>query len=323
MPAEPRRAFAPGRVNLVGEHTDYNGGLCLPLAIEQGITVSAAPAQEPAVRAPAEGWQPYVDGVRAELQPEPAELEIGGDLPAGAGLGSSAALCIAVALALGADPGDPLAVARLCSRVEADWAGAHTGLLDQLASLWGRRGHAVRIDMRSLEAEPVALGLGGWTLAIIDSGSSRQNAASGYNERRRECAEACRLLGVESLREAGGDVGGLPEPLRSRARHVAEENERVDEAVAALTAGDLPGLAELIERLPREPARPVRGLDARRGADRGSRAGRGSRGSAGARRRVRGRRAGAVSRPAPPRRGRRWWSRPQRCSAGARPALLR
>ncbi len=234
-------------MNLVGEHTDYNGGLCLPIAIEQGITVSAAPAQEPAVRAPAEGWQPYVDGVRSELRPEPAELEIAGDIPAGAGLGSSAALCIAVALALGADPGDQLAVARLCSRVEAEWAGAHTGLLDQLASLWGRQGHAVRIDMGSLEADPVALGLGGWTLAIIDSGSSRQNAASGYNERRRECAEACRLLDVESLREAGGDVGGLREPLRSRARHVAEENERVDQAVAALSAGDLPGLAELID----------------------------------------------------------------------------
>ena len=173
--------------------------------------------------------------------------------------------------------------------------------------------------MRSLEAEPVALELGEWTLAIIDSGSSRRNAASGYNERRRECAEACRLLGVESLREAGGDVGGLPEPLRSRARHVADENERVDEAVAALTAGDLPRLAELLERLPREPARPVRGLDARRRADRGSRAGRGSRGSAGARRRASGAGCWRCLRPAPPRRGRRWWSRPGtgRASSGA------
>ena len=233
-------------MNLVGEHTDYNGGLCLPFAIEQGITVTAAPADEPAVRAMAGGWEPYVEGVRAELQPDPAELEIRADLPAGAGLGSSAALCISVALALGADPRDPLALARLCSRVEADWAGAHTGLLDQLASLWGRRGHAARIDMRSLEATPVALELGEWTLAVIDSGSSRQNAASGYNERRRECAEACRLLGVDSLREADGDTEGLPEPLRSRARHVAEENERVDEAVAALGAGDLDGLAAVL-----------------------------------------------------------------------------
>ncbi len=233
-------------MNLVGEHTDYNGGLCLPFAIEQGITVTAAPADEPAVEAAGGGWEPYVEGVRAELRPEPAVLGIDGDLPVGAGLGSSAALCVSVALALGADPGDPIDLARLCSRVEADWAGAHTGLLDQLACLWGRTGHAARIDMRSLEAEPVALELGRWTLAVIDSGPSRQNAASGYNERRRECAEACRLLGVDSLREAGGDLGGLPEPLRSRARHVAQENDRVDEAVAALGAGDLGGLAELL-----------------------------------------------------------------------------
>jgi galactokinase len=233
-------------VNLVGEHTDYNGGLCLPLAVEQGITVSARPAEETAVSAEAEGWRPYVEGVLSELGAGPAELEIAGDLPPGAGMGSSAALCVALALALGADDGDPVGLAELCSRVEARWAGAQTGLLDQLASLWGRQGHAVRLDMRSPEDEPVPLELGGWTLVVIDSGASRQNADSGYNERRRECEEACRLLGVDSLREAGGATE-LPEPLRSRVRHVVEENARVDEAVAALDAGDLAGLGELLD----------------------------------------------------------------------------
>ncbi len=233
-------------MNLLGEHTDYNGGLCLPLAIGRGITVSASPAAETTVRAPRPGWEPYVEGVLAELAVGRVALEIAGDLPAGAGLGSSAALCVAVALAVGANPGEPVELARLCSRVEADWAGARTGLLDQLACLLGRDGHAVRLDMRSFATEPVALDLGGWRLVVLDSGASRRNAASGYNERRRECAEACRLLGVGSLRDASEELGSLPEPLRSRARHVADENRRVDAGVAALRADDLAGLGELL-----------------------------------------------------------------------------
>jgi len=234
-------------VNLLGEHTDYNDGLCLPLAIGRGITVSASPGPRTTVRAETGGWEPYVEGVLAELGSGPVALEIAGDLPAGAGLGSSAALCVAVALALGADPAEPLELARLCARVEADWAGAHTGLLDQLACLWGREAHAVRLDMRSFSAEPVGLQLGEWRLAILDSGAARRNADSGYNERRRECAEACRLLGVASLREAAGDLASLPEPLRSRARHVTEENGRVEEGVAALRAGALTRLGELLD----------------------------------------------------------------------------
>jgi galactokinase len=231
----PRAAFAPGRVNLLGEHTDYNGGLCLPLAIERGITVTAA--QEPAE-------SPYVQGVASELGVEP-RVDIASDLPVGAGLSSSAALCVAAALALGADATDPVAIAELCSRVERERAGANTGLLDQLASLLGREGHALRLDMRTLDAEPVPLELGAWRLVVLDSGASRENAASGYNERRRECEQACRLLGAPSLTEAE-DTGSLPEPLRSRARHVREENARVDEGVAALRSGDLGALGELL-----------------------------------------------------------------------------
>jgi galactokinase len=235
-PPSARSAFAPGRVNLLGEHTDYNGGLCLPLAIEQGVTVTAGgdPTESP-----------FVQGVAAELGVASPRVQIASHLPVGGGLSSSAALCVAAALALGADPSDPVAIARLCSRVERERAGANTGLLDQLASLLGRAGHALRLDMRLLEAEPVPLELGGWRLVVLDSGASRRNADSGYNERRRECDEACRLLGVASLSEAE-DPGALPEPLRSRARHVREENARVDQGVAALRAGDLAALGELL-----------------------------------------------------------------------------
>src|SRR5947209_13490533 len=140
-------AFAPGRVNLIGEHTDYNDGLSLPFAIARGVTVIATPTEGAGVVVDAPGAERFVPGVVAELGfTGGARLSIRSDLPIGAGLSSSAALCVALALALGGDAGDPVALARLCSRVENEWVGAQTGLLDQLASLLGRDGHALRID---------------------------------------------------------------------------------------------------------------------------------------------------------------------------------
>jgi galactokinase len=171
-------------------------------------------------------------------------MDIAADLPEGSGLSSSAALEVALCLALLAlvdieDP-DRVALARLCSRVEADWAGANTGLLDQLAVLLGQHGQALRIDFRSLEIETVALRLGAWSLATVDSGESHSLATSGYNERRAECERARDLLGLESLRDAQeSDLKRLPEPLDRRVRHVSEENARVDQAVRALQRGDL------------------------------------------------------------------------------------
>jgi galactokinase len=324
-------AFAPGRVNLIGEHTDYNQGLALPFAIAEGVTVrgetidgapagglrpggsaTAGPrssAEDPdqgrgedqdealdrhpgearergrieahacdlgeedefALADPqrADGWRAFVRGTVAELAGAGfplvgARLEIGGGLPAGAGLSSSAALEVALCLALlelgrgdvaaGTAPGanvrptvDRTELARLCARVENDWVGAQTGLLDQLASLYGEADTALCIDFRTLEIEPVPLRLKGWRLAVLDSGERHVHAGSGYNERRAECARACELLGVGSLRDA--DVDGLdrlPQPLRSRARHVIEENGRVREAVAALKADELPALGALL-----------------------------------------------------------------------------
>jgi len=267
-------AFGPGRVNLIGEHTDYNDGLCLPFAIAAGVSVEAADGPGGRIEAhaldlgetdafaidesePAEGWRAFVRGTAAELQRAGhalagAVLRIRGDVPRGSGLSSSAALEVALALALLAHSGraepDRRDLARLCSRVENDWVGAQTGLLDQLAALFGREGHAIRLDMRTLAVDPVALDLRGWRLVTVDSGVEHAHAGSGYNARRRECAAAAAALGVDSLRDVAPDAAArLPDPLDRRVRHVLAENARVDEAVAALDAGDLAGVGALLD----------------------------------------------------------------------------
>jgi galactokinase len=272
------QARGPGRVNLIGEHTDYNDGLALPFAIDRGVTVTieARDGDEVVARAldageedafaladppPSDGWRAFVRGTVAELRGaghalRPCVLTIEGDLDQGAGLSSSAALEAALSLALLALAGEPdpgrderRELARLCSRVENDWVGAETGLLDQLASLCGERGHALRIDFASLELEPVPLELGDWSLITLDSGATHSHAASGYNQRREECRRACRALGIASLREATlGDLGALDDPLlERRARHVLEENDRVDAMVAALHANDLEQAGRLLD----------------------------------------------------------------------------
>jgi galactokinase len=266
------RARGPGRVNLIGEHTDYNAGLALPFAIDRGVTVTAEPIAGDRIQARAldlderdeftlaaperpNGWRAVVRGAVAELQAaghalRPCRLEIGSDLRPGVGLSSSAAMETALCLALlgvaGEDAGDRVELAKLCSRIENDWVGAETGLLDQLASLCSEPGHAVRIDFATLAIEPVPLDLRGWTLVTLDSGAVHSIAYSGYNERRRECREACAVLGIETLREAR-DLEPLPPPLKARARHVVTENARVDATIEALRAGDLGRVGELLD----------------------------------------------------------------------------
>jgi galactokinase len=286
VPPERSAAFAPGRVNLIGEHTDYNEGLALPFAIAEGITVTAARSphgsgDEERVNAyardldehdefalahppPACGWRAFVRGVVAELARAGrplvgASLHISGGPPPGAGLSSSAALEVALCLALddlaarAAGDGSRLSridVARLCARVENEWVGAHTGLLDQLASLYGAPDAALCIDFRTLRVELVPLLLGDWRLVVLDSGESHLHASSGYNERRAECARASELLRARSLRDVESDAGALsqlPEPLRRRALHVISENQRVRDAVAALRADDLSALGRLLD----------------------------------------------------------------------------
>jgi len=222
-------AFAPGRVNVIGEHTDYNGGLALPFAIKHGITVTARPGWPAAP----EGAERFLRGTLAELRaggyavPD-ASVTIASDLPVGAGLASSAALTVALALALlalGGHEEPPRAeLVQLCSRVESEHIGAHTGPLDQMAVLLAPESGALLIDFADLSTTPVPLTLGGWRLAIVDSGDRRANGDSGYNDRRAEC-------------ERGDE---------RRMRHVRSENARVRAAAGTLANGNLPLLAELL-----------------------------------------------------------------------------
>jgi galactokinase len=269
-------------VNLIGEHTDYNGGLALPFAILEGVTVSATAAPRGGADAavvsawaadlgeedvlplrdpePAPGWRAFVRGIVAELDRAGFELvgahvEISGNVPPGAGLSSSAALEVALALALielGAEGAAARAerteLARLCSRVENVWVGAHTGLLDQLASLYGEAESALGIDFAGPTVVPVPLHLGAWRLAVLDSGEPHAHSSSGYNERREECARACSLLGVPTLSVADRDAAAaLPPPLDRRAAHVLGENGRVRAAAAALRAGELAAIGPLLD----------------------------------------------------------------------------
>lgn len=274
MSADVTRAFAPGRVNLIGEHTDYNDGLALPFATTAGVTITATRVAGDRMLAlaqdlresdefdvsrpePAGGWRAFVRGAVAELRAlgyelPAARIEITGDLPRGAGLSSSAALEISLCLALielcGVQPPERLALARLGQRIEHNWVGAQTGLLDQLASLSGAAGQAVLIDFRTMEIEPLPLELGAHTLVTLSSGAPHVNAASGYNRRREECAEAAHRMGVESLRDAQiQDLHMLPDTLARRARHVISENGRVLGAVSALRRNDPSKLGMLLD----------------------------------------------------------------------------
>jgi galactokinase len=266
-------AFAPARVNLIGEHTDYNEGLALPFAIPLGVSVKAKATDDRRVvvtaldlaesdhfsidrPGAADGWRAFVRGAVVELgaagfELSGARVSITGSVPRGAGLASSAALEVALSLALltatSAQAPDRLLLARLCARVENRWAGADTGLLDQIASLFCQEEHALRIDFRSLDMQQVPLHLDGWSFALIHSGAERVVAHTGYNRRRAECRHAVELLGAASMRDVTRqDASRLPEPLNRRALHVIEENERVDAAVSCLAAGDVAAIGPLL-----------------------------------------------------------------------------
>jgi galactokinase len=265
---------APGRVNLIGEHTDYNDGLVLPVAIDRTIAVAVAPREDNILRAysldhhqcdefPVNrvrrfmgtrgGWRDYVRGVcwalqDANIELTGADLAITGDVPQGAGLSSSAAVEMAVAGAL-ATRLDVSArdLALLCQTAENLFVGVQCGIMDQFASALGREGHALFIDCRSLDVEPVPLPEG-LLIAVIDSKVPRKLGETAYNQRRDVCAEAARALGVESLRDA--DESMLPRvdgDLKKRARHVITENQRVRDAVSALKNGDLGLLQALMQ----------------------------------------------------------------------------
>jgi galactokinase len=249
------RATAPGRVNLIGDHTDYLGGLVLPMAIDLGTTVAGErggdavvlrsavepdPAvvpldvDDPASVEPA--WARYVAGVVAEIRPTDGFTgEITTTLPVGGGLSSSAALEVAVALALGYE-GPALDLAQACQRAEQRASGVPSGIMDQLASAAGVEGHALLIDCRTLATRPFAIPPD-VEIVVIDSGESRALASSPYAERRAQ-AEAAEAV-VGPLRDATTlALRALDHPvLTARARHVMTENARVWAFAEALEAG--------------------------------------------------------------------------------------
>lgn len=273
-------AQAPGRVNLIGEHTDYNDGLVLPAAIDRHVTIAAAPnrngvirlhgeafgetielAAEAPGRARLDGWARYPQGVAVQLAargiaPRGMDGVITSTLPIGAGLSSSAALEVAVCLALEHAAGaalTPRERALLCHRAEVEFVGVPCGVMDQLAVSLCRAGHALFLDCRSLETHHIPLP-GDVVLAVCDTGVRRSVEGSAYAERRRECEEAARLLrarrpGIAGLRDLAPDdlplVESLPAPLRNRARHVVTENARVIATARALEGGDAAALAEI------------------------------------------------------------------------------
>jgi galactokinase len=158
---------------------------------------------------------------------------------------------VSLALALlgvaGTSAPPALELARLCARVENEWVGAQTGLLDQIASLMGEPDTALRIDFATLDVTPVPLRIGDWTLVTVDSHERHSHAVGGSNERRTECDRACELLGVELLAQADRDAAArLPEPLDRRARHVLDEDVRVEKTIAALHDDDLPEVGRLL-----------------------------------------------------------------------------
>jgi len=276
-------ARAPGRVNLIGENTDYNDGLVLPTIVDRHVEVVARRRFDRKVRIVAAdlgerceqdfdgpidytgfGWLPYVLGVAHELV-QRGRMDVGvdivfrGTVPREAGLSSSAALEVATAIALDAVFNlwlNPVEMARLCRDVEHRYAGIRCGIMDQFTSRLGRPANALLIDCRSLDARHVPMPLDNHRLVIVDSGVRREGVDSAYNQRRAECEEA-----VTRLREADDSITSLrdmtlgmlvehknllPPDLFVRCRHVISENNRVADACESLANGDLAAFGRLM-----------------------------------------------------------------------------
>ena len=269
---------APGRVNLIGEHTDYNLGFVLPIALDLATYITTEPSDDDRIHVwsehhreerswpakhiptlqPSGDWSDYVAGVARELAKhgvrlKPLRLSIRSDVPEGSGLSSSAALEVSAALALlqGADF-DRLEIARLCRRAEAEFVGMPCGIMDQFVSVFGQSGAAIRLDCRSLEYETVELP-GNVEIVAVNSMVKHELAASAYRTRVEECAIAVECIGrlfpeVKSLRDASVadfERVRMPRLAMRRARHIASENRRVELFVAAARRHDLVRMGEL------------------------------------------------------------------------------
>ena len=249
------RAVAPGRVNLIGDHTDYTGGLCLPMAIDLATTISGVTADRVSLRSADEPlpaivalgvadptlmepfWARYVAGVVAAVAPvRGLDGAVATTIPIGAGLSSSAALEVALALALGFE-GSVLELAQTCQRAEHLASGVPCGILDQLASAAGRAGHAMVLDCHTLTIEHVPLP-DDVDVVVIHSGQERSLASSGYAQRTQQCAAVEALIGPLRLATLAM-LDAVADPLLARrARHVITENQRVRDFAAAIASGD-------------------------------------------------------------------------------------
>ena len=274
----PFLAHGPGRVELLGNHTDYNEGFVLAAAIDRGVTVAGAPlgngkitlrsltlehtveAQLPDLpkQSDAESWANYPLGVVDIFQKENLpvrgfSMEITSDLPLGAGLSSSAALEVATATLLKKMFNiqlEPLQLAKLCRRAENEFVGVNCGLLDQASSALGKKDHAIFLDCReeTVETIPFPSGVG---LLIAHSGVKHALTGGEYNERRAQCFEAARILGARALRDVTSAqleaaACEMPELVRRRAAHVVGENERVQRGIHFLKNGDVRGFGALM-----------------------------------------------------------------------------
>ncbi len=284
--AEPTRFFAaPGRVNLIGEHVDYNDGYVLPCAIDREAIVALGPADKDAALPrfeavaldmgdmasardafdlvgpilPGENnWQNHVRGVIQALgryghKVRPARIAIAGDVPIGAGLSSSAAFGVAVALAVSEHSGLSLGaemLAKVAQIAENDFVGCACGIMDQMASAASVADHALLLDCRNLQTMPIPIHPS-LAVTVIDTGLRRDLTESAFNERRAECEAVAKHFGVKALRDLDGGKLLLAEPdldpvLFKRARHVVSEMERVEPVAVALAQGDTATLAEIL-----------------------------------------------------------------------------
>ncbi len=266
---------APGRVNLIGEHTDYNDGFVLPMAIDRAVWIAMRPRADRRVvlhseefgdvahfvlddlRHEKSGWAEYVKGVAHALGDEHKlrgwEGVMVGDVPIGAGLSSSAAVEMAVARAFAVAAGlpwDAVRMARAGQRAENEWVGINCGIMDQMISAAGKRDHALLIDCRTLETQAVPLP-SETVVVVLDTATRRGLVDSAYNERRAQCEAAAAYFGVPALRDVDmatfeARAVGLTPTVRRRARYVIGENERTLAAAEAMQRGDAVGMGRLM-----------------------------------------------------------------------------
>ncbi len=266
---------APGRVNLIGEHTDYNDGFVLPMAIDRATWIAISPRDDRQVQAHSldfeetavfhldhlkkeTGWGEYLKGLAYVLQQEGFQLSgwngvLATDIPIGAGLSSSAALEMGVMRAFTAVSSltwQPVRMARLAQKADNEWVGIQSGVMDQMISANGRAGHALLIDCRDLSTCPIPLPEGTAVL-ILDTMTRHSHAESGYNERRQSCEAAAAFFGAPALRDVSWQhflarAAEMEPPMRRRARHVISENERALHAAAAMQNGDAAAMGRLM-----------------------------------------------------------------------------